>query len=81
MDISKEQIITIDEASKDFSKAIKIADEHDKAIITQDNKPKYVLINIEENPLLDLTHEEQVDIVSNRIFKKYNKAFETLADS
>ena len=42
-------------------------------------RSKYRLIDLEQNPDLELTEEEAIDIVAARILKRYRPAFEKLA--
>lgn len=77
--INADQIVTIDEADKDFDRVTQIADQNGEAVIVKNGKPQYVLINIEENPLIDLTDNEKIDIVAKRILERYKSAFLELA--
>lgn len=79
MTIKTEQIVSMTEANQNFSRVAKIADVTDKAIIFKNNKPKYVIINIENNPVFELSDEEKIDVSAKRILNKYRPAFEELA--
>ncbi|HIV64394.1 MAG TPA: type II toxin-antitoxin system Phd/YefM family antitoxin [Firmicutes bacterium] len=79
MQINTNQIISMTEANQNFSRAAKIAEKSGSAVIFKNNKPKYLLVDIAENTILDLTDDEKIDIVAKRILKKYHKAFEELA--
>ena len=48
-------------------------------VIFKNNKPRYMLVDIEKNPVLELTDDEKIDIVAKRILDKYRHAFEVLA--
>ena len=43
------------------------------------NKPKYMLVSIEDGQALALTEDERIDIIAKRILNKHRKAFEELA--
>lgn len=79
MTINTNQIITMTEANQNFSKAVKIADKTGSAVIFKNNKPKYMIVNIESNPVFELTDDEKIDIVARRVLNKYRAAFEELA--
>lgn len=79
MQINTNQILSMTEANQNFSKAVKIADKNGTAVIFKNNKPKYMIVNLIENPIIDLTDDEKIDIVAKRILHKYKKAFEELA--
>lgn len=75
MTINTNQIISMTEANQNFSKVVKIADNNGSAIVFKNNKPKYVILNIEKNPIFELSDEEKIDVASKRILEKYLDAF------
>ena len=79
MIINSENIISITEANQNFSKAVKIADRNGEAVIFKNNKPKYVLYNIEASPQIEMSDEEKIEFVGRRILKEHLDAFKELA--
>ena len=80
MKIDTKMIVSISEANKSFSRIAHIADSYGRVVILKDNKPKYLLIDLEQEALIyDLTDEEKLEIASKRILKQYKPAFEELA--
>ena len=79
MNIDTKQIISLAEINKNFTKATKIADNKGSVVIFKNNKPRYMLFDIQNNPVLDLTDDEKIEIVAKRILEKYRRAFEELA--
>ncbi len=79
MTINTNQILSMTEANRNFSKAVKIADKSGSAVIFKNNKPTYMIVALENNPIIDLSDDEKIDIVAKRVLKKYHKAFEELA--
>lgn len=79
MNKDKEQILTVSEINRNFTKATEIADKKGSVIISKNNKPRYMLIDIRQNPVLELTDDEKIEIVAKRILEKYRRAFEELA--
>ena len=79
MKINTNEIISISAANQNFSKVIKIADKRGKAVIFKNNKPKYILMNIEETPIIEMTDDEKIDFVAARILKEHKAAFQELA--
>ena len=72
--------VTISEANKDFSRLMHMADIHGCVVILKDNKPKYLLIDLEQETLIyDLTEEEMLEIASKRILKRYKPPIEELS--
>ena len=79
MTIDTNQVLSITETNHNFSKAARIADKQGSVVVFKNNKPKYMLINLENNPLIDLTDDEKIDVVAKRVLEKHRKAFEELA--
>ena len=79
MTIDTNTIVSVSEANQNFSRVTRIADKNGQAVIFKNNKPKYLLLDIEGNPLLVLTDDEKIDLVAARILKKYKPAFLELA--
>lgn len=79
MNIDTNTIVSVSEANQNFSRVTRIADRNGQAVIFKNNRPKYVLLDVDQSPLLDMTDDEKIDIVAARILKKYKPAFEELA--
>ena len=79
MTITTNSIISVSEANQNFSKATRIAEKNGQVVIFKNNKPKYILLDIESNPPIEMTDDEKIDFVAARILKKYRPAFEELA--
>lgn len=79
MIINSENIISITEANQNFSKAAKIADKNGEAVIFKNNRPKYVLYDIDSSPRIEMTEEEKIEFVGRRILKEHLNAFKELA--
>ena len=79
MTIDTNQVLSITETNQNFSKAARVADKQGSVVVFKNNKPKYMLINLENNPLIDLTDDEKIDVVAKRVLEKHRKAFEELA--
>ena len=79
MTIDTNQVLSITETNQNFSKAARIADKQGSVVVFKNNKPKYMLINLENNPLIDLTDDEKIDVEAKRVLERHRKAFEELA--
>ena len=79
MTIDTKKIITVTEANQNFYKATRIADEYGDAVVFKNNRPKYMLVNLEKEPDLELTDDEKIDVVSRRILDRFKPAFLELA--
>ena len=67
MMINSETIFSMTQANQNFSRVAHTAERTGEAVIFKNNKPKYILLDIEKNALvLDLSEEERFDIVTGR---------------
>jgi antitoxin Phd len=79
MNIDTNSIISVTEANQNFTRATKLAEKNGQAVIFKNNKPKYLLIDIDSSPVLELSDDEKIDVVAARVLKKYRSAFLELA--
>lgn len=79
MRIDTNTIVSVTEANQNFSRVTRIAEKSGQAVIFKNDRPKYVLIDLENYPILDMTDDEKIDVVAARILKRFKPAFEELA--
>lgn len=79
MQIDTNTIVSVTEANQNFSRVTRIAEKNGQAVIFKNNRPKYMVIDLENSPMLELTDDEKIDIVAARILKRFKPAFEELA--
>ncbi|MBR6633016.1 MAG: type II toxin-antitoxin system Phd/YefM family antitoxin [Clostridia bacterium] len=79
MRINTEQIVSISEANQNFSKVARAVDRVGEIYIFKNNKPKYKLIDLENDTSLEMTDDEKIDFVAMRVLNRYRLAFEELA--
>ena len=79
MTIDTNTIVSVSEANQNFSRVTRIADKNGQAVIFKNNRPKYLLLDIESSPVIEMTDDEKIDVVAARILKKYKPAFLELA--
>ena len=80
MNINTDQIVSISDANRNFSKVARMAESMGEIIIFKNNRPKYKLIDLEhELEASEISEDEMIDAAAERILKKYKKAFEELA--
>ena len=79
MIVNTNQMLSVSEANQNFSKATKLADQNGSIILLKKNRPSYMLISLRENPELELTDDEKIDVVARRVLERHRKAFEELA--
>ena len=79
MNINTETITTMTEANQNFSKVAKVAENNGQAVIFKNNKPKFLLIDVDSNSYFDMTDDEKIDVAAKRIMNRFKPAFEELA--
>ena len=79
MNINTETITTMTEANQNFSKVAKVAENNGQAVIFKNNKPKFLLIDVDSDFYFDITDDERIDVAARRIMKRFKPAFEELA--
>lgn len=79
MNINTETITTMTEANQNFSKVARVAENNGKAVIFKNNRPKFLLIDIDSDSYFDITDDEKIDIAAKRILNRFKPAFEELA--
>ena len=77
--INTKEMVSVSEASTDFSKAAQMADQTGRVVLVEGDRPKYLLLDIESDPRLELSEEELINISATRIFRNHRAAFEELA--
>ena len=77
--LSSNTIISISEVNQSFPKAMKMAEQNGQAVIIKNNRPKFLLIDLESNPTLEMADDEEIDFVARRILTQYRNAFLELA--
>ena len=78
MTIDTKTIVSVTEANQNFSRVTRIAEKNGQVVIFK-NKPKYMLVDLDVSPMIDMTDDEKIDVVAARILKKYKPAFMELA--
>ncbi|MEF9879205.1 MAG: type II toxin-antitoxin system Phd/YefM family antitoxin [Clostridia bacterium] len=79
MMINTNAIVSMTEANQNFSRVTRIADANGQAVVFKNNRPKYLLIDMDHSPLLDMTDDEKIVVVAARVMRKFKPAFEELA--
>ena len=79
MNINSKKIVSISEANQNFSKIARQAEKEGEVFIFKNNKPKYKLVDLENDTSIVMDEEEKINFVAMRVLKKYRVAFEELA--
>ena len=73
------KMISMTEANRNFSKAVKIANADGSVFIMQDNKPEYILLKINNNEKYETADDKELDAVSRQLLEQNKEAYEVLA--
>ena len=79
MYIDTDKIITMTAANQNFSAVARQTDRDGKSVIFKNNRPKYILIDLDDGDYLNLTEDERIDVVARRVMKRHKAAFLELA--
>lgn len=80
MYINSDTIFSMTQANQNFSQVARTVDRSGEAVVFKNNKPKYLVVDIENSDyLFDLTDDEKIEIVARRILNRYLPAFKELA--
>lgn len=79
MYIDTNKIVTMTAANQNFSAVARQTDRDGKSVIFKNNRPKYILIDLDDGDYLNLTEDERIDVVARRVMKRHKAAFLELA--
>ncbi len=80
MFINTDAMFSMTQTNQNFSQVARYVDKNGEAVVIKNNRPKYVILDVEQNDLLlNLTDDEKIEIVARRILKRYLPAFKELA--
>ena len=69
MTIDTNTIVSVSEANQNFSRVTRIAEKNGQAVIFKNNRPKYMLVDLDTSPVIDMTDDEKIDVVAARVVK------------
>ncbi|MDO4939920.1 MAG: type II toxin-antitoxin system Phd/YefM family antitoxin [Lachnospiraceae bacterium] len=61
MNIDSKTIISVTAANQNFSKVVKMVEENGEAVIFKRNKPRYLMIDIDNVKITDKAYEQLKD--------------------
>ena len=79
MNIDTNIITTMTEANQNFTKVARVAENNGQAVIFKNNRPKFLLIDMESNNYFEITDDEKIDIAAKRVLQRFRPALEELA--
>ena len=79
MKVNTNSIVTVTEATQNFSMVAEMAEKNGRVVIFKNNRPKLLVIDMDTEPQIEMTEEEKLDFVAARILREHRAAFEELA--
>ena len=79
MTVNTKNLVSITGANQNFSRVVRLVDEHGAAVILKNNVPRYVLVEFSQAEQEQLAEDEDVLAVSKRLIAKNRAAYEELA--
>ena len=78
MIVNTKDLVSMSEANQNFSQVAKRVDDSGSVIVLKNNKPKYIITNIDDTQLI-LTENETLEIIAKRILQEHAYACKELA--
>ncbi len=79
MNVNTNNLVSITEANRNFSRVARMVDENGSVIILKNNSPRYLLIEFEMAEKEQLADNEALLDVSKRLIARNREAYEVLA--
>lgn len=79
MKIDTDNLVSLTEANRNFSKVARLVDESGSAIILKNNRPRYVVLEFSQIQSEQSAQSEELLQIAERVLEKYHNAFEELA--
>ena len=79
MNVDTENLVSITEANRNFSRVARMVDEKGSVIILKNNSPRYLLIEFNQAQREQTASDEDILALSKRLIEKNREASEVLA--
>ena len=79
MNVDTENLVSITEANRNFSRVARMVDEKGSVVILKNNSPRYLLIAFTQVQREQTASDEDILALSKRLIEKNREAYEVLA--
>lgn len=79
MNVNTENLVSITEANRNFSRVARMVDEKGSIVILKNNSPRYLLIEFNQAQRELSASDEDILALSKRLIEKNREAYEVLA--
>ena len=67
------------ETAPSFSSVASLAERDGHVVVYQHNQPKFLVIDLDKEPQIEMSEDEKFEFVTARILREHKAAFEELA--
>lgn len=79
MIVNTNNLVSLTEANRNFSKVARLVDEHGSAVILKNNTPRYLVIEFSQAESVQEADDDDLMKISKRLIDKNRAAYEVLA--
>lgn len=79
MMVNTNNLVSLTEANRNFSKVARLVDEHGSAVILKNNTPRYLVIEFSQAESVQEADDDDLMKISKRLIDKNSAAYEVLA--
>lgn len=79
MMVNTNNLVSLTEANRNFSKVARLVDEHGSAVILKNNTPRYLVIEFSQAESVQEADDDDLMKISKRLIDKNHAAYEVLA--
>lgn len=79
MNVNTNNLVSITEANRNFSRIARMVDEQGAVVILKNNSPRYLLMEFDAAEQEQTASDEALDAISKRLIAKNREAYEVLA--
>ena len=79
MMVNTNNLVSLTEANRNFSKVARLVDEHGSAVILKNNTPRYLVIEFSQAESVQEADDDDLMKISRRLIDKNRAAYEVLA--
>ena len=72
-------VFTATEANQNFSRVARVAEKKGRVLVFKQNRPKLLVIDLDTEPQIEMSEDERLRFVAERILREHRTAVEELA--
>lgn len=80
MIVNTQKMVSMTEASQNFSKVVKITNIEGSALVMRNNKPEYILLKLNNTQKYETADNNELDVISKKLIQQNMDAYKKLAN-